>query len=97
MRKPQPPPTDPIEPGRLVTYRDWDGRLCGWNVDPWPHLEACTVRRCTWDAGYWQVDLLDGSSIGLRAILAVAEIDRAGLVCAHWTTQELWQEDECAR
>lgn len=77
------PYTDPIQPGRLVTYRDWDGRVCGWNVDLWPNLEACTVRRCKWECGRWNVDLLDGSAIGIDDILAVTEVTSSGQVCAH--------------
>lgn len=88
---------DPIESGRLVIYQDCDGRICDWRVDPWLNLEAYTVRRCIWDAGFWQVALLDGSLIGLCDIIAVTELDRAGLVCAHWTTQAVWEQEDYAR
>lgn len=96
-RQPQPPLIDPIAPGRLVTYREQDRGVWirrGWNHDD---EEGGTVRCCHWYEGRWSVETLWGTYVELSDILAVAELDSEGQVIASWTTQELWQEDECAR
>jgi len=89
------PPIDPVECGRLVTYRGsddqpsgWIPRVCGCGWHSEDERERSTVRRCKWDHGYWSIDLLDGTAIGVRHILAVAKTDDAGLVLSAWSVRE---------
>lgn len=82
------PPTEPLQPGWLVTYRDRAGRLAGGCDD----RERGTVEKCRWDGHGWTVHLTDGQRLPLSIIRGVTKPDGTA-----WTTREHGHDGEGAR
>lgn len=77
-------PTEPLQSGWLVCYRDRAGRLAGGCDD----RVNGTVQECRWDGGRWSVRLTNGETLPLSAITSVAKTERTGLILAAWAVRE---------
>lgn len=82
------PPTEPLQPGWLVVYRDRAGRLAGGCDD----RERGTVEECRWSENGWTVHLTDGQRLPLSIIRGVTTLDGAA-----WTTREHGYDGEGGR
>ena len=77
-------PTEPLQPGWLVVYRDRAERLAGGCDD----RDHGTVKESRWDAAGWSVHLTDGQRLPLRSIQSVARTSADGKVLSAWTVRE---------
>lgn len=81
--KPIQPPTSPIQPGRLITYRGPDGRLRGGDLD----RARGTVARSEYGSEGWTITLTDGQRVSLSAIRGVTRLSSDGQVVEAWTVR----------